>query len=204
MSGTGLDLDGLSAKEASRVIFSGKTIKDLIDPFDLKTRNFSAQSVTVDPETGTFFMGLVDENDRSKRFIAAYEPDDAQRWKIPFDGPIYGIVPDKNKGVVVRLWNKIFSYDKNGNMNWEFALPDTTRRFPEPPVIGPDNTVYYTTEKGNRKTSQKNLSIVSVKDGKLNWVKEYESEETNNVDICVTKKGNILFTAEKKKNPIPC
>lgn len=201
LSETGLKTDGLTAKEASRVVFSKKTVKDLVDPFDLKTRNFSAQSATVDPETGTFFMGLVDESDRSKRSVAAFEPNGALRWEIPFDGPIYGIVPDKNKGVVVRLWDKIFSYDKDGNMNWKFALPHTTRRFPEPPVIGPDNTVYYSTEKGNRRTSPKNLSIVSIKDGKLNWVKDYESDESKNVDIRITKKGNILFTAEAKKEP---
>ena len=191
----------LSTKEATGLLFSKKEAADLTDPFCLKADGLSAWSATVDPETGTYFAGLSEKGDNGKKFLAAFNPDGSMRWKIDQDSPVYDLTPDKKGGVIVRKWTKIFSYDKDGNKSWEFSLPDTQDTFSEKPVIGPDNTVYYSTRKNESEPYKTDMSIVAVKDGKLKWVYDGGNQQNNNVDMIVTKKGNILFTVQEERKP---
>lgn len=200
-SGSDPTINGIYAKEASNILFSIKNAKDNIDPFGLKVNNLSAQSATVDPQTGTYFMGLVDKADGQKRYIAAFEPDGSSKWKVPFEADIFGMVPDNKGGVIVRLYSKIFNFDGDGNQNWKFNLPNTGEEYHEPPVFGPDNSLFYCTEKEGSVEMKNNLSIVALKDGELQWVSEHGNGNNKCVDITVTKKGNLLFTAEEERKP---
>ena len=192
-------VSNLTIKNSTDILFSQER-KVLRDPFGLKANDLYAGSATVDPETGNFFAGLAENRDNGKNFLAAFNPNGSMRWKVEHDKPVVDITPDKKGGVVLRLWANIYSYDGDGNKNWEFSIPNTGG-FYEMPVVGPDNTVYYATHKKEQESNENNMSVVAVKDGKLKWLYERENHFLNNLDMIVTKKGDLLLTVHEERNP---
>lgn len=195
-------ITGLSPQLASGILFSGKKASDLIDPFNLKTEGFQAWSAASNPETGGYFAGLVKgTGSDQKSYLASFNPDGSVKWKAPFNAPVYYMVPDKNGGVLVRKWSKILSYDKHGDKSWDYELPGSNDSFNELPIAGPDNSIFYATGKEDKKSGEKKMSVVSVKDGKLQWSYDADNNINNRAGLTVTKQGNVLFTCEGLKKP---
>ncbi len=196
------NITGISPQLASGILFSGKKASDLTDPFALKSEGLQAWSGTYDTESGSYFAGLVKgSGDDKKCFLSSFNPDGSLKWKVPMEKPVYDMIPDKQGGVVVRQWNRVFSYDKNGKESWDFTLPNSNQSYNSLPVTGPDNTIFYTTGNTDSSIDGKNMSIVAIKDGKLKWTYRANNQIFSNIDILVTKQGNVFFTTEEKKKP---
>ncbi|MCD4785899.1 MAG: PQQ-binding-like beta-propeller repeat protein [Candidatus Eremiobacteraeota bacterium] len=182
---------GLRTSQALDILFSPKNDSDCVNIIDLQRKGFVANSTVFAPRTKTLYASLILEKENSKEnFLAAFNIDGTQKWKVPFEGYHPKLVPDHESGVIVRQGSKIQSYDVNGDKNWE--VREDNIKYDNLPVVGEDNTVYYTTARKNK------MHVVAVKDGKEKWA--YKTKNfLGTPGLMVTKDGHVFFSLTEKR-----
>ncbi|MCE1247437.1 MAG: PQQ-binding-like beta-propeller repeat protein [Firmicutes bacterium] len=188
---------GISASEASAILLTKEGKINPADPFNFRKDEARVHAVEYSDKTETFFAGVQDSKN-GKDYISSYHSDGRLKWKTEVKTSLYNLTPDNNGGITARNENTIYSFDNTGNKAWELTLPGSDKNFAEKPVVGNDNTVYFSAGKTGKPG---NMSIAAVKDGKVKWTYDCSGSDRQGVELSLNKDGSLIFTETGLMDP---